>query len=194
MNCKWGESYLIKLLSIEVDGETYKFYNNRWVDSMYCVAEGPALNKIYDHLIQTACSYPYDTVYEYARMMKETEHYGQASKLIDYLIEHREQSSLGGNSALHRLVPMKTSCLRSMNNPKAAIEFFNKIINEHNTLTFSSALYTSIAAAYCDVENYDNALKYAKIACALNTQDNAFELIYLIKRLKAVFGEDCFKN
>lgn len=117
---------MIKLLSIEVDGETYNFYNNRWVDSMYCVAEGPALNKIYDHLIQTACSYPYDTVYEYARMMKETEHYGQASKLIDYLIEHREQSSLGGNSALHRLVPMKTSCLRSMNNPRAAIEFSTK--------------------------------------------------------------------
>lgn len=81
-----------------------------------------------------------------------------------------------------------------MNNPRAAIEFFNIIIKEHKTLTFSSALYTSIAAAYCDVEDCNNALKYAKIACALNTQDNAFDLINLIKRIKAVFGEDCFNN
>lgn len=185
---------MLKLLTLEIDGETYRFHNSRWVDQMYCVAEGPALNKIYDHLIRTANQYPYDTVFEYARMMKDTEHYSHASKLIDYLIEHRDQSSLGSNSTLLRLVPMKTSCLRALHKPKEAIEFFNEIIKKHDTLTYSSALYTSIAAAYCDIEDHNHALQYARIACGLNTQDKPFELLNLIKRLKAVFGEDCFNN
>ena len=182
------------ILSIEIDGEKFRYINNTWVDSMYCEAPGNILNQIYDNLIERADETSYETLLEYAKVMKNSEHYAHASQLIDYLIKNCDKAKIGKNNILLSLIPMKTSCLRAMHNPRGAIEFFNKITNEYDVANYSSSLYTSISAAYCDIYDYNNSLKYAKIACALNTQEKAFELIYLIKRLKAVLGDDCFNN
>lgn len=81
-----------------------------------------------------------------------------------------------------------------MHNPSGAIEFFNKITNEYDVANYSSALYTSIAAAYCDIDDYNNAIKYARRACAINTQEKPYELISVIKRIQSVLGQDCFND
>ena len=182
------------ILSIEIDGEIFRYINNTWVDSMYCEAPGNILNQIYDNLIERADETSYETLLEYAKVMKNSEHYAHASQLIDYLIKNCDKAKIGKNNILLSLIPMKTSCLRAMHSPRGAIEFFNKIINEYDVANYSSALYTSIAAAYCDIDDYNNAIKYARRACAINTQEKPYELISVIKRIQSVLGQDCFND
>ena len=58
------------ILSIEIDGEKFRYINNTWVDSMYCEAPGNILNQIYDNLIERADETSYETLLEYAKVMK----------------------------------------------------------------------------------------------------------------------------
>lgn len=49
---------------------------------------------------------------------------------------------------------------------------------------WSAALFTSIAAAYCDIDNYETARKFANLARSISGMESSPELISVYKRIK----------
>lgn len=66
---------------------------------------------------------------------------------------------------MYYVLPIYTSVLREMGQPKKAIEAYDKyykLMGKDNVV-----LITSVAAAYCDIDDYDMALKLCNKASAL---------------------------
>ena len=81
--------------------------------------------------------------------------------------------------------PVITSCHRYMGNPQKAISFWET--NKHFYPTCSSVpLLTSLAAAYCDINDYVSAKKYANRAYAIQggTKNYQTELSLVYQRIK----------
>ena len=78
--------------------------------------------------------------------------------------------------------PMLTSCYRAMGKSQQAIEFFKT--NNNLLLSVASvALYTSLAAAYCDVGDYAKAREFANRAYAMQgggtNHKNELSLVFM---------------
>lgn len=79
------------------------------------------------------------------------------------------------------ILPRITSCYRANNLPQKSIDLFLKFYKQYGKIIESVPLFTSIAAAYCDIEDFLTSEKYAKKAYALADGKASEEL-------KSVFG------
>lgn len=179
--------------TIIVDGETYRYIKGNQVDSMYILASGEVMTKILDEWAKNLDSVPYEEVLEQVKKLKDSGYHPQALKVLDWLIENYEKFNKG-IAVTHTLSAMKTSCMRKVNKSQDAIEFYNEISLKFPSLKENPALLTSITSAYCDIDDYETALQYAKKAC-IASLDTVFaeELGRVIMRIKNRLGEDCFK-
>ena len=117
--------------------------------------------------------------------MKASELYDEVVVLINYLIE-KIDSANDKYLVLRTLITMQTSCLRLINQPEKAIEFYNELYGIYGGSIGSSALYTSIAAAYCDIDDIDSAVKNVNRAHAISKGNSSLELISVYARIKAM--------
>ena len=60
----------------------------------------------------------------------------------------------------------------------------NKYLEKYGKHVASPFLYTSLAAAYCDVSDFDNAKKYADKAYSYGRTENHSDLIAVYQRIK----------
>lgn len=113
--------------------------------------------------------------------LKAGELFGECLEAIDFGL-----AKFCGSTNFYRIVlPMVTSCHRMAGNPQKAIDFWNEnkaICSEYA----SGPLMTSLAAAYCDVGNYELAKKFANRAYAIQggSKDYATELSLVYQRIK----------
>lgn len=176
---------------ITIDGETYMFINNNWVDSTYLLVGSNVMTKIIKEWIKGIDAVPYEDVFEFAKKLKGTGYSLQALQLLDWLIANREKAG-NKNTVLHTLSPMKTSCLRQLKNPVGAIEFYYDITREDPGQRENAALLVSVAAAYCDADDYEKGLLFARKACRAVGNGFPQELSNVIARVKKALGNDCF--
>ena len=85
---------------------------------------------------------------------------------------------------MKKVLPIYTSNYRELRQPEKAIEIFKK----YGSYQYQSiALFTSIAAAYTDLRDYETALKYANLAYARQGggtgEKNELSLVY--RRIKS---------
>ena len=66
---------------------------------------------------------------------------------------------------VNAILPVMASVYRLMGQPQQAIEFAQKSTRRYRT-SYSTALLTSVAAAYCDLGDIENATKFADAATA----------------------------
>ena len=83
---------------------------------------------------------------------------------------------------IRKIAPITTSLYRSLNTPDKAIEYFENLQAEYYSPILSSALLTSVAAAYCDMRNYTLGKKYADRAYAMDGW--SIEIANLYERIK----------
>ena len=100
-----------------------------------------------------------DDLIEFIKSLKETYNYSLSADVCIFAIE----KYYSDNYLVKHILSILTSCLRQLSLPGKAIYYAEKYINSFN---ISVALFTSIAAAYCDIKDYENAKKYADIAYA----------------------------
>ena len=62
------------------------------------------------------------------------------------------------------ILPRITSCYRKNHMPRKAIEVLSNAKRVYGVYIITSALITSAAAAYCDLKEYENALKCCRWA------------------------------
>ena len=146
------------------------FYDNQ----TYYFNKGKVLD---EHFLQVTPAEATPILYEYYgeidyRKLNESE-------LIDFLKEIKDAElntlcltisldCLNRNSEYldSYIYPIISSCYRLMGKPQKSIDFYNAHRTEE-ICSRSPAMLTSLAAAYCDLKNYESSLYYARRAYAI---------------------------
>ncbi len=189
------------LLKITFDNETYFFKNNTVYLSNLC--EEPAteisqkiknwlsksisvnglLNRkrLFLHLKQIQSSYPEisfknmgeNDFFEYVKQRKDDCAYRECIILMFYGMSKFFHSS----DYYIKACPMITSCYRKLGQPQEAISFWNWMSDKpFYEAGLSKALFTSLAAAYIDINDYKSAERFAKWAYKESNGDPDIEL------------------
>ena len=162
-------------VTIEFEGKTYTRQKYYWVDAQHqqAPAQGELDRKYYKQFLDETHS-----VQEYidlAGEFRQNGSLGYAAKCFQYVLEH------GTIEECRIYYPCLTSLYREMNQPQKAVDL-EPIMEQRGALTHVAL--TSIAAAYCDLGNLNEAKKCANRAMAMNHGTADQELIAVFARIK----------
>ena len=145
---------------IEYQGEVYTRRGSKWVDTRNFVAyEGlqKILNAIYIKNLDS-------TSYSVEELVKEGDRLKESSSYLT-AIDFYEKALADCDEVTHQyILPRVTSCYRKVNMPRKVIELFSDTKSKYGSDFITPVLLTSVAAAYCDLQEYENALKCCKWA------------------------------
>ena len=166
----------------EYKGETYYYKNGRWLTSSYTsapLAVVSALNKLVVES-ENFDEKSLDELKETAKKARDGGNYQLAQKVLLTAMEK------AGIEDIPVFLPMLTSNYRQLGMAEKAISLANEYEELYGRRIQSSALWTSIGAAYADLENYGQAKKYADRAYALSGGKGSPELSGLYGRIKSI--------
>ena len=178
-DCAFRKEGTFILEKFEHDGETYYYNDKKFYDSSFIEVDRTTLAIIaplyFDN--RTALLITPDNYISRINELISCELYARA---IDTANEGIRKFP---NRLASYVMPMITSCYRKLHDPNGAIEIF-EIYKNIYPVSLSSALLTSIAAAYCDIEDYTNAKKYADHAYAASGGKCSSELHAVYGRIE----------
>lgn len=168
----------------QFEGEKYIFTGKKWLDNHYIEVPISILTKLNRLLIEEIDfdNMTTEELYEYAIKLKDGENDTFAMALFEKLL-NREDVEI-----TRKILARMTSCYRHNNFPEKAIELGECYINSYGNLIKSPALYTSLAAAACDIEDYTQARVYANKAKSMSYKNSGIELINVYSRIKKFDG------
>ena len=142
------------------NGKKYTRNNSKWVDSDSMVVHETLqieLNKLYLETIDFS-SYSINDLIKEGDKFKASFTYDRAIVFYEKAVE------LCDEETLKRILPRITSCYRHEKRPKKAIELFSYAKGKYGEDFITPILLTSVAAAYCDLQEYENALRCCRWA------------------------------
>lgn len=152
-------------IKMDYEGKTYKRYNGNWIDSSYMIAPlivQEALDKRYAQSLSLE-HYSVEELIKLADEFKNNESYILAAK------HYREAISRADRDTCRYIYPRLTSCLRKIGRSREAVEIISLIKKKYGMELITPVLLTSVAAAYCDLNEFGNAKRCADLAyCKLN--------------------------
>ena len=162
---------------IVYEGESYRRVNSKWVDSsnlVACESIQKILNRRYLETLDVS-SYSIEELVAEGDRLKESTSYQAAITFYEKAAESCDEQTLA------YILPRITACYRKCNMARSAIDLFSFAKSRYGSAMMSHALLTSAAAAYCDLKEYENALRCCRRAYKhLNGQYNS--------NLSAVWG------
>ena len=172
---------------IEYNGEIYYYAKGLFVDSSYIEVDKITKDKLAEEVFSKIDykKLPKDKLIAFIKEVKEAEQFILAKNICLYCLEtYKEDVSL-----IKIVLPILTSCYRLCGQPEEAISVSKKFTLSS---TYESVQFlTSLSAAYCDIKDYKNAKKYAKIAYALQGGGTGAktELSLVFRRIEKEAGE-----
>ena len=169
---------------IEVDGAIYYYDGKKFLDEYFIILEGAVLQKVagayYERMDYK--KFEPDTLLLYIKKLKSNGLIFRAKMVIEYAMEKYKNEEL-----IYQILPIYTSCCREMGLANEAIA---RIENDYSHIEYSVVLCTSLAAAYCDIKEYDKAIRYARIAYAKQGGGKGYktELSLVFMRIKKETG------
>ena len=177
--------------TIEVDGRIYYYDGKSFFDEFFLLVQGVELQQVTEAYF---AEIDYEKLnaselLEFVKKLKGNGLHFKAKTIMDYALQKYDSN----DSFLYRILPLYTSCCREMGNPQAAITIAEGYFPR---LDSSVALCTSLAAAYCDLKDYEKAKKFARIAYAKQGGGQGYktELSLVFLRIKKETGEDFFDS
>ena len=173
---------------IEIDGAIYYYDGKNFLDECFIILEGAVLQKVagaYYSGIDYK-KFDRDKILLYIKRLKANELTFKAKEVMEYAMLKYDDEEF-----LYRILPIYTSCCREMGLSRVAIE---RVENDYSHVGYSAALCTSLAAACCDIKEYDKAVRYAKKAYAKQGGGQGYktELSLVFLRIKKETGESFF--
>lgn len=150
---------------IEYDGITYLYFDSNFVekDSYIIPTENilkEVTKKYYSQIDYS--DYSDDKLRKFIKETKSNLAYDTALEASLLYYERHKQHS----REIRYILPVITSLYRKMQRPEEVIRINKEAYDICGKSVFSVPLYTSIAAAYCDLEEYEKARQFCDIAYA----------------------------
>ena len=177
-------------LEIEYNGKTYSRNNSKWVDSNSFVVPS-YLQNILNTLVYKDSDISllnYEEAKAEGDMCKAAESYNLAVKYYEQALEKADSFM-----RVSVVLPRITSCYRKNNQPRRVIELLSEMKAAYGEEIINEALLTSVAAAYCDIDEPENALKCCRWAykvLKINEKDKSLELSKVFTRAKKMIDPD----
>lgn len=149
---------------ITYEGEDYYFNKGLLYDSTFMEVPKNVSQKVLKAHYEKINYENFDEseLLEHINFLKISDCYDKCLQAINYGLK-KFNSSI---DFYKTVFPMITSCYRALGQSEKAIDFWVKNKNLFSSC-LSVPLLTSLAAAYCDVKNYEMAKKYANRAYAM---------------------------
>lgn len=162
---------------IVYNGKEYTKYGNKWVDSRCCVAPDSVQRELNNQMFAEIDldSLSVEELVSAGDSYKKSHTQNLAIKCYEKTLEKCDDKTV------RYILPSLTSCLRRQGKANEVILIFTKMRTKWGSKMLSSAALTSIAAAYCDLGEYENAKKCCNRAYAMSNGNSSGEL-------KAVYG------
>ena len=170
------------MVTMEYEGRTYRRYNGNWIDSSCMIAPlvvQEALDKRYAQSLSSEKKSVKELV-DLANEFRRNQSYRLAEKHYREALSHPNLEL----SDRKYIIPRLTSCLRCLEKPREAIDLYLETKRKYGNQMITDGLLTSAAAAYCDINQFDEAKKLANQALAMLNGKASSELIAVFKRIK----------
>lgn len=145
---------------VEYNGEIYTRRNSKWVDGSnlaVCESLQRTLNRLYLEQLDYS-QYTVDELVAEGDKFKESSSYQSAISFYEKALESCDEVTY------KYVLPRITSCYRKSNMPQRVVDLFTETKKIFGTDFITPVLLTSVAAAYCDLQEYENALRCCKWA------------------------------
>ena len=141
-------------------GKRYTRSNSKWVDSDNMVVH-EALQKELNKLNIEGLDFSLFTISQLVDegdRFKNSYSYDLAIAFYEKVVDRCDEE------ILQYILPRITSCYRQLKTPRKAIELFAFAKSKYGEDFITPVLLTSVAAAYCDLKEYENALRCCRWA------------------------------
>ncbi len=166
--------------SYEYEGEKYYFKKGKWIKSDYTVAPISVVGSL-NKLLMEQDDFEAKNVDEIIKILDGAKEPGNTGFALKMAEKAMEKATI---SEAKVLLPRITSLHRIKNRPEQALELGEHYLSVYERKIWSPALFTSLAAAYCDINELEKARKYANRARAISGKNSSVELMSLYERLK----------
>ena len=174
----------------EYEGKVYTRRSLKWVDKDHMVVPlylQNILNTLF-YRDQDLSDMSYDDAKREGDKAKHSESYSLAIKYYECALD-KADSFIRVSVVLPRI----TSCYRKNNQPRKVIELLSDMKLQYGEKIINEALLTSVAAAYCDLDEPENAIKCCKWAYRVlksNTNESSYELANVFVRANKMIDPD----
>ena len=165
---------------LEYNGKMYKRQGQKWSDMDGCIVYDilqVELNAKYIETIDLP-SLTLQEIIEHGDKFKNSSSYGYALRFYEHAAKEANENDLA------YILPRMTSCYRLQGQPKKAIDILSFAKSKYGAKMITPVLLTSAAAAYCDLEDYENAKKCCNRAYAALGGKSSGELASVYARIK----------
>lgn len=155
--------------TLEYQGRIYTRRNSKWVD-----ADSLVVPVYLQHILNTLAFSEEDlSELSYEDAKKEGDKY-KASESYSLAIRFYEDAlkKAGDAPKVSAILPRITSCYRKEGKPRKVIELMAEAKASFGVGILNKALLTSVAAAYCDVGEPENAIKCCRWAYRVLKEEN----------------------
>ncbi len=169
---------------IEYKGEIYTRTSAKWVDDRHLVVHESLqreLNKAYLQTVDLS-TYSVEELVCEGDKFRDSSSYSKAIVFYEYAAKECDLETLS------YILPRISACYRKCNTPRKTIELFSDARKKYGADFITPVLLTSVAAAYCDLGEYDNALRCCKWAYARFGGEASQSLHNVFSRIKKESG------
>lgn len=148
------------MAEIVYNGRKYTRNNSKWVDRDCMVVHEALQKELNQQYLKTLdlSSYTLKELVSEGDKLKDSYTYDRAIVFYEKAVEICDKETL------KHILPRITSCYRHEKKPRKAIELFSYAKGKYGEDFITPVLLTSVAAAYCDLKEYENALRCCKWA------------------------------
>ena len=164
----------------EYNGEKYFFKNGKWLTAEHTAAPRGVVNALNKLLLDNE-SIETKSVDELIKLLDGAKNSNNPNFALKMAEEAMDKASI---SEARLILPRLTSLYRMKGQPEKAIETSIHYLTIYENKITSPALFTSLAAAYCDINELERARYYANRAHAISKGNSSIELISVYARLK----------
>jgi len=177
------------MIKVQLDGDNYAKIGKNWVDENYIIVPTDLCRKLYEQYLEIVDykTFSFDDFVDLVLELKENEFHSKVISMIKWYLANKLDKEF---LALRRLLPILTSSYRSLNKPETALQLYEKAYHKYGKSIVSAALLTSVAAAYCDVKEYETAKGFCDRAYAMQGGGKGYatELFLVYKRIEKEKG------
>ncbi|MCL2555540.1 MAG: hypothetical protein FWE03_00785 [Firmicutes bacterium] len=151
----------MKTIEIEIDGILYIKSGKYWYaeDAIGIVPPDSIMKKILKKELEShdLKSMTIFELQEFIKITREIEHYDFCLEAVEQLLDLVTEKN--DTILLRNCMSIKVSCLRKLKRSSEAIEFCKAMKELYSDDIRNVNTLTSLAAAYCDIEDWDTAKK-----------------------------------